>query len=238
MRSSLGCNNNPTTTQFNAAFKKLLLGATNKTRFGNALVANDDSPIMRLPSACSNAVKLVDEYYDLNCDDIEPYLQSFDDRHEFSDDILTYISGFINKKIIFKESCVFCRNFLVNSKIRSTCDIINIKNEGKLTQPDHRINIIIKVTDKIFHQFQLSNNIFVERHLIDKVFLRVLKVLDMKFSKFLSCLDTHVDSLSSETSHRNILIKKIVAAYITLRCRHLSKEKNLSFHCKRICKTF
>lgn len=165
-------------------------------------------------------------------------LESLNDQNEFSDDVLTYIAGFANRKIMLKESCVFCKKFLINSKIRSTSDLIRCKNEGRLIQPDHRVNIITKTTDQIFRQYQFSDNIFVEKHLIDKIFMLVKKILDMKFSNLFDCLDEHVDSLSSETSHKNKFIKKIVATYLTLRCRHLAKQKNFCLHRKRIRKTF
>ena len=71
IRASFGCNNNPTTYQFKASYKKLLLGATHKTRFGNALIDYNDTPIHKLHA---NPADLA-TFYELNCNRTNMYFE-------------------------------------------------------------------------------------------------------------------------------------------------------------------
>ena len=67
----------------------MLLGATHKTRFGNALIDYDDTPIHKLHA---NPADLA-TYYELNCDWTNMYFENCDNVNEYKDDVLTYIEA-------------------------------------------------------------------------------------------------------------------------------------------------
>ena len=103
IRGSLGSNNNPTVTHFRAAYKKILLGASHRARKNldhfslsifDVKVDKTDDIVLK------NELKWIDLY--LDCEDSNEYCQ----------DILPYISGYIQKRVLYKETCLQCYNFL------------------------------------------------------------------------------------------------------------------------------
>ena len=71
IRSSLGCNNNPTTTQFLSSYKKLLYGAKNKSLYGNSF--DDNTALLEIPAISESAIDFLgqesslDTYTDKMC---------------------------------------------------------------------------------------------------------------------------------------------------------------------------
>ena len=53
----------------------------------------------------------------------------------YIDNVLTYISGFIMRSMISKETCTLCYTYLTESKSRVTCTLINVKQLGGLIYP-------------------------------------------------------------------------------------------------------
>ena len=53
----------------------------------------------------------------------------------------------------------------------------------------------------------MEKNIFVEKDIMDKIYVNVVRILDIKQQNFLSFLDEHTDIMSSG-SHRSSMIKK------------------------------
>ena len=233
IRASLGCNNNPTTYQFKASYKKLLLGATHKTSFGNALIDYDVAPI---PSLHTNVNDLAD-FYDLNCDWTNMYFENCNGTNEYKDDILTYVAGFVTRRLISKENCKQCKEFLLNCRIRKSCDLLNLKNRGGLVTPGVHIDLIIKTANQLLETVKSEKNIYSEKNIIEKMYVNVKRILDVKQHNFLSFLDEHTDIMNSG-SHRALLIKKVVSIFLTLRLKHMAKLKNLSLTNKRIRKTY
>ena len=101
-----------------------MLGATNYSRFGNCSV-QDDTALAALPVEANGVAKFVEEYYELS--DIEKtsiYMEALRDNcSEYTNDVLTYISGFIHRKIQMKEQCVDCAFFMENAVVRKSSTI-------------------------------------------------------------------------------------------------------------------
>ena len=53
----------------------------------------------------------------------------------YNDNVTTYISGFIQKKILKKVNCSFCRDFITDGQKTVSCDLIDVKRRGKLINP-------------------------------------------------------------------------------------------------------
>lgn len=53
----------------------------------------------------------------------------------FVDTVITYISGFIMRRLINNEKCTFCYTYLKESKNRVTCPLIDTKQLGGLIYP-------------------------------------------------------------------------------------------------------
>lgn len=216
----------------------MLLGATHKTRFGNALIDLDDSPVNKLPTDSHSAVDIVNDFYDLNCDWTQLYISSDSPLNEYKSNILTYVSGFCCRKLMKKENCVHCREYLFNYRIRNTSEFLNRKNEGGLILPNVHVDKVVKMTDRLLDSVKRTKNVFTEKNLIEKMYLNVQKLLDIENVNFMKFLDDHVDVMCHNVSHRKKMIKKIVTVFLSLKLKHMAKEKSSSFKHKRIRKTY
>ena len=55
--------------------------------------------------------------------------------NQFVDNFLVYISGFIMRSVMRKESCDFCYLYLKECKHRMSCKLIEQKQQGGLICP-------------------------------------------------------------------------------------------------------
>ena len=152
VRAGLGRGNNPTTVQFTARFKRLLLGATNKSSYGNCL-SQDHIEIMSYPVETKEAVELITSQFDLDVVDswVDVYDRGQNLESDFKRNVCTYMSGYIHRKLESKHDCVYCEEYLKNSETK-TCDLIEKKNLGGLVKPHSDIETIVNVTDCILSQ--------------------------------------------------------------------------------------
>ena len=88
---SLGSTNNPTTIQFKSSFRKLLVGATHISIFGNCML-QDDTTISVIPAHVDKIdVSVEDEA-------VAPiYIEGLETKSEYRSNILSYI------KVLYKE---------------------------------------------------------------------------------------------------------------------------------------
>ena len=148
VRSCLGRDNNPTSVQFTASFKKLLLGATNKSKHGNCL-SKDHIDIVTYPSKTKDAVDFVSTEYDLDEIDswVDVYERGLNLESDFKKNVSTYMSGYIQRKLQRNYPCVYCQDFLRSCKNRQTCDLIEKKDLGGLVRPSLNVNLVVDVTN-------------------------------------------------------------------------------------------
>ena len=101
VRSSLGCNNNPTVLQFRSAYRKLLLGSRNVPYFRH-IVSQDCTEII-YPVDTTAACNYIHEKFDLGTEDnTDIYFSSLaqnSQSKELKFEILCYIAGYIQRKI-------------------------------------------------------------------------------------------------------------------------------------------
>lgn len=159
-------NNNPTVTQFKAAFKRLLIKAEIKGATTGNCIALDYIPILSATSAfkpdevinrTSTIMRMIDDYEINN----ENYANNFAFDHdhpyiialshtiyltEYATEVVTYIAGFIVRRLNKSIMCELCTNALIsNSKI----GIIQIKDRGSLIYPSPSVIKICLETEKI-----------------------------------------------------------------------------------------
>jgi len=56
----------------------------------------------------------------------------------YKKDVITYIAGFVEKKIIAKLDCSECRNEIIEGE-KGVSVLLNLKNRGKLTVPEQLV---------------------------------------------------------------------------------------------------
>ena len=218
VRSSLGSNNNPTVIQFKASFRKLLIGATHTSCFGNCML-QDDTNVLILPPYISNT-NVFNQHSEETDEPALIYMDSLDTKSEYRSNVLNYISGFIQRSKVKTEQCISCKLFLSNLKIVKTSALLEIKDKGGLTCPSPIIEKIVTIADSILNPKLSSGDILREKNLIDKVYLITLRVVNLNKLYFFSELDDHVDDVGLLGSHRNLLIRKIVCSFVTMRAKH------------------
>ena len=160
VRSCLGSNNNPTSSQFAHAFKKLLFGATNKSKVRNCL-SQDHMEIMTIPSHVQKAAVEITCQYDID-DEFDSWLDLFERGNvdnEYKDNVVSYVSGFIQRKLRSKYACVYCQNFLLQESNLSSSKLISTKTLGGLIKPNEKIVQIVNVSEKILSQFMKEKTI-------------------------------------------------------------------------------
>ena len=73
IRASLGFNNNPTVIQFTAAFKKILLGAANRSNYSNSSEGYYKVLVQTNPKHCIDTIL---DHYEHDSDFVDLYLSS------------------------------------------------------------------------------------------------------------------------------------------------------------------
>ena len=191
IRSSLGCNNNPTIMQFNSAYRKILLGAVlEDSKYGNCTL-QDDTELL-LPNKLDSSTAFFTESYKLDEDQMDPVdliLPALETNTPYKNQVLNYIAGF--KKLSQNEACVDCALFLLNQRIRRTGALINQKNKGSLTSPSLEIEKIVNILDAEFSLLVTTNQIYKIKNLIGHIAAYTCNILLSKYSDIFSELDDH-----------------------------------------------
>lgn len=174
------------------------------------------------------AVKIIEQTYEMSESEIHQICSSSNQKTKFSNDVVTYISGFIQHKIVKKEPCLSCSEYLANTTIRCTSSLINFVNRGKLTHPSASLNIVVKIANSCLEQFMNSDDILQQKNVLQRVTCTVFRVLDSRYPKIFSNLDTHVDleNLKTFYSHKANMIKKIVSCFVSVRLKHFCRLYN------------
>ena len=174
-------------------------------------------------------MKDISETFELSdSDQTNVYLSAIEKTTKFSKNALTYISGFVQRKILKKETCLGCHDFLSKSKIKSTCKFIDSVNRGGLIHPSSNLNLIVKVTNSCIEEIKEKHDIFSQKSIVQKIQRNVMSILDSRHPNLFSSLDSHVDKecLEKSVSHRVLMMKKIILCFTSLRLKHMCKENN------------
>ena len=228
IRASLGGCTNPTTVQFTSAYKKLFLGACNKTKYGNCILQDDTKLLVFSSNPEMAATNICDSFHLSDSEKTDVYLSAIEKSSEFTNNALTYTSGFIHRKLLKKETCLSCHEFLAKTTIRSTCQLIEFVNRGHLVHPSPAINLIVKVANSCFEDIKRKGNILQHKNIVQKIECNVMSILSSRHPKLLSFLDSHVDKACflNSVSHRVLMIKKTVLCFLSIRLKHFCKQKN------------
>ena len=63
---------------------------------------------------------------------------------------LHFPSGFIHKKLLKKEQCLSCHNYLENCTIRSSSKFVAFIDRGYLFKPNSLLNLVVKIANSCF----------------------------------------------------------------------------------------
>ena len=143
LRSRLGCNNNPTTTQFKGAYKRLLVHGVMEGLNGNCL-PQDDTQVLStdiLNSLESSqdcdipSVRAMHDLIDLEWDhDYVTSLTNISKLSEFQESVTHYIAGFVVRKVAKSLSCEICCQAVLVQRQLIQLKLVDLKDKGGLVR--------------------------------------------------------------------------------------------------------
>ena len=108
--------------------------------------------------------------YDID-DEFDSWLDLFERGNidnEYKDNVVSYVSGFIQRKLRSKYACVYCQNFLLQ-ECNLPSKLISTKTLGGPIKPNEKIVKIVNVTEKFLSQFMKEKKIWLEKNVVQKM---------------------------------------------------------------------
>ena len=142
--------------------------------------------IMTIPSHVQKAAVEVTCEYDID-DEFDSWLDLFERGNidnEYKDNVVSYVSGFIQRKLRSKYACVYCQNFLLQECNLPSSKLISTKTLGGPIKPNEKIVKIVNVTEKFLSQFMKEKTIWLEKNVVQKMQMATLKIIEGKKLKW------------------------------------------------------
>ena len=243
MRSSLGCNNNPTAREFTSSYKKMLVRHEIQGIGGNC-TAQDQTSILHVSSGSSRARApttdahnevdmLLSRKYDLSLR--SPSTQDHDYAvipnmivlSEFKSSAITYIAGYVVRMTRKFLSCGECAAALTTGIVMAS-SFLEKKNRGGLVRPAPGVVKVCETTEKCFQRLlNVTGGDLPQAsgisHAISSAVLSEIGHLDV-FDE----LTEHMFDCPPDNNHVFTLIKSAAAAYVKIRMHHLTRRMNES----------
>ncbi|GBN12744.1 DNA transposase THAP9, partial [Araneus ventricosus] len=179
IRSHGGYNNNPSAKQFKAAYKQLLVrheiassenancislskinilsvGSQGKSKNNFVQNINHDND-RRL----SDDLQIIDNSEAATSDHAYSKIPSSKILSEYVEDVVAYISGFVQRKLISAIKCEECSDALIydENSAENSYRLINRKNKGGLIKPSKDVYQLCKIGEKSFRIIQAAGKI-------------------------------------------------------------------------------
>ena len=245
VRACGGRNNNPTTRQFVAAYKQLLMRHNIEGGHGNC-TPQDDTEILNsvqdqheinsVPTGISDVA--IARRYDLELR--QPAADDHDycdvsnamELSEYKEAAISYIAGYVVKMVEKKIHCPQCLAALITSKENIPDLFVTWKTNGGLKLPSLGLIKICEETEKCVMRMLNVNGGGLPHSagLSSAIATTVLSVCVE--SNVFSELDQHMFDSTPGNNHVFKLIKCCCQSYVTIRMHHLSKTRNAGMHDK------
>ena len=251
VRASGGWNNNPTTRQFIAAYKQLMMRHNIEGGRGNCTPQDDTEILNGVQDRCDiNSVPTgisdvaIARRYDLELRQPEATDHDYCDvsnameLSEYKEAAISYIAGYVVRMVEKKVHCPECVTALTTTKECIPDLFVTWKSNGGLRLPSDGLLKICKETEKCVMRMLNANEGGLPHSagLSSAIANTVLQacVESGVFSK----LDQHMFDSTAVNNHIFSLIKCCCQCYVTIRMHHLGKSRNAKMHEKVIRKQF
>jgi len=222
---SRGFNNNPTASQFEATYKRLLVH-TELSVSTNANCAPQDSTTILHVSSGKKAIK--ENFLDILCVEEE---ESFTNENEeddavdidtYKEDNIQYISGIAVKQLKITITCNIYCDALVD--LTNKHAFIDIKNRG-LIKPATDVIKLCKLSEQIF----ISKINEVPKHLGNPIDFLIIKTMSqIHINNLFPSLNTHILSQSPLNNHLLQIVKSIIQKYMKIRLHYYNNQLCMS----------
>lgn len=238
IRAHGGCNTNPTARQFQAIFKKLLVKSELRDLNQGNCTALEKVSFLTCSSAVKN-INLTIEPHKLSDNDDEDEIKSlyeqaiFDeeidiliqDISEFSNEVVSYIAGFVVHRILKVLKCETCISGLLADTLEDKhLRFIKLKDKGGLVFPSNDVITICKRMEVIIKSSIISD---------DKVKISSTSIQQQLLTKSLKHfigmnlfknINFHQFDQSPMNNHLVMLTKAVMQRYMNVRLHYLTKN--------------
>ena len=251
IRSSGGFNNNPTTLQFKAAYKRLLMRSSIQGGKGNCqkrdpteiltvvtdtckvneeIVTINDAALIRKYDLVQRPVPVHDDH------DYRDY-PNMANLSEFKKEAVSYIAGYVAKMADKKTHCDVCSKSL-GSKDAASSGLIKLKDRGGLFKPTDSVVTVCQEAERCFMRMLKASggNLLHCKGVPDAIATSVLGAVNLQ--KVFIDLNEHMYDTTVEENHVFLLIKVITKCYCKVRLSHLAKEATVDICGDKIGKKF
>lgn len=233
IRAMGGYNNNPNVKQFLASYKRLLHHNEIKPSTQGNCIPLDNIPILNVSShktSSSNTERENENNEDENnnymlIDDIPLLHINLANNHA-----ITYIAGYIEKKIFNSIKCQMCYQLLNECK-EVTSKFIDRKNCGFLRYPRIDTFTIVSAAEKIFNFFRINNKL----NSLNAFNIMVSNTLrNIHLTALFNNFDLHSREVSQTfgvmEDHKFIIIKSIITLFFKIKFHYYGKQVTLKEH--------
>lgn len=223
VRSRGGFNNNPSAAQFEAAFKRLLVHTEILTPTSANCLAQDNTSILNVSSAQINEdfLDTLMETKQNQCTDED---EEQDVAHhaipifsDYIDDVVTYIAGFVARKVETSIRCSECSRVLRSDNSLSA--LLNRKNRGRLIKASQDVVIICKAAEKTIRSATQS------KRLLPHLTRTTISLINNN-NNLCRQLNEHFLQQDPLNNHYTQLIILILKTYFTIRIHHINSSEN------------
>lgn len=257
IRSMGGCNNNPTSRQFTAAYKKLLvhndiqdvLNGNSQSLASVPILTASSNYLLNInsstPSAQAlNATIAKNRVLDNKCevpslvddtDNINDYTYIPTKAHlsSCSNSIVAYIAGFVVHKLQKSLHCEACVDALNSSSDDSMHSLIKLKSKGNLIFPSPDVMEICVYCEKLFRQeitVLNKSDMLLSRKESCKLINSVLEYCTYK--SVFSSLTDHMYESHPLDNHILLLIRSVAEKYLQVRYTYAGKQYTAKLQAK------
>ena len=218
-----GWNNNPSALQFSHAYKALLSNAGMATfSFENANC---------IPQGESSILCIQKPFVSFEEDPL--FISDFSgvNLNPFEEGIVTYISGWVVRKIVSKIDCSTCQHSLIRKASACPSGLLRIKNNGGLVVPSEDVVKVVNVCEKLIRINSFSTKL--QNVNYEAVF--VSNVISNIPSNVFAHLEEHyIETSVGLDNHYYHLLKIICKEFVKLRRNHIVKIHNSSLKAKSV----
>ena len=237
IRSAGGFNNNPTTQQFTAAYKRLLMRSSIQGGNGNCqsqdltnilYVVSDnctigDQEISISETSLMRKYDLSDRQTPLNFDH-DYCIRSISKLSEYKRAAISYIAGFVAGMVEKKLCCLICCSALGSSSHTPTSSFLALKDRGGLFKPTKSVVAVCEETEKRFQRMLKTTKGELPRLKGIPAAISTSVLQDINLSTTFKELNDHMLETAVTDNHLFSLIKNISHAYCKIRLFHMGKE--------------
>lgn len=222
VRQKGGFNNNPTSKQFQTAYKKLLIhNEINGSQYGNCIAILDSTQMSVVTVGPDNIVGNESDQEKVNTIMHDhDYFEALKRLTPYIDDVSSYISGFVVKKLLKKINCKTCHPYFMDKTGHASSLIKEKDRNNALIKPSQDVVDLCQVTERVFR----SHNIFLP-NVKQKIVTEIKRNIYSK--PVFKELNEHCTGQELFNTHRDQVIALIITTYLNIRFHHaaMTKEK-------------